>query len=339
MRALITSDLHLTSRSKDAYRWLIFPWLKKTVKRRDIDAIIIAGDLTDQKDRHPATLLNRLLEELAALDTWVYAIMGNHDYIDPSGPYLLQAMNALPKCEFYHKPSFGGFGNVAFLPHTDHHREWFKHKEIIARCPLVIMHATFKGAETSSGYEMEEGLDGRRRFWRNLGLADGAQVVSGDIHVPQKLGRVTYCGAPYPVHFGDEWKPRVILWDSDTGGLSSLRRSTIRKATCRISSPEELDDAGLREGDMAKVILSLKRHRFGEWQELRDAVVAWAREAGVELHGVELKEIKSRARARLDDEGADPTDLLAVFDEYCKTKKVRGDLKKAGRFLLTESLA
>ena len=88
---LITTDLHLTDRSDEAYRWDIFPFLKKQATKHKTQHIFILGDLTDFKDNHSARLVNRIVEEVVGLTDYggVTILKGNHDYVDPKTPFFM----------------------------------------------------------------------------------------------------------------------------------------------------------------------------------------------------------------------------------------------------------
>src|SRR5882724_7118261 len=88
MKWLLTSDLHLSDKPRDAYRFGLFPWLAKQQKAHNVDAIFILGDLTENKDRHSAKLVNQTIESLLTLRPPVYILRGNHDGIDPGSPFF-----------------------------------------------------------------------------------------------------------------------------------------------------------------------------------------------------------------------------------------------------------
>ena len=55
MLTLLTSDLHLTDRPNDAYRW---DFLSKWLWGIRFDSLVILGDLTEEKDCHSSVLVN-----------------------------------------------------------------------------------------------------------------------------------------------------------------------------------------------------------------------------------------------------------------------------------------
>ena len=53
MRRIITGDLHLSHNPRDEYRFGFMKWFAKHCAKTKPDQIVIAGDLTEDKDRHP----------------------------------------------------------------------------------------------------------------------------------------------------------------------------------------------------------------------------------------------------------------------------------------------
>src|SRR6185437_9098321 len=65
------------------------------------------------------------------------------------------------------------------------------------------------------------------------------QVLSGDIHVPQRLREPygpEYIGAPYHIDFGDKFTPRVLLIDAD-GMKKDLRYPCPEKIVIDVEGP------------------------------------------------------------------------------------------------------
>jgi hypothetical protein len=333
---LITADWHLTSRALDEYRWELFPWLRKQVKARGVGALIVAGDIADLKDNHPSALVNRLVDEVKTLAELcsIHLISGNHDYTDPDNPYWRFLVH-VRGVSFYHRPHVATLSGVqvCYLPHTKHwRRDWGikGKKSFLKGHDLIVFHQPIKGAETEAGEALEEGLPSK--VFRREVVGD-AFVVGGDIHVPQQVGNATYTGAPYPIRFGDAYNPRVVLW-SPGEKPKSLPRPGLRKAVVTTDGDAE-DWEGLTEGDMVKVRLVLPRSEYVDWQKRKREVEKAARERGLKLCGVEVKE-----KAVLDDNGGpdveaalgvkNPRDRVALFREYCTSRKVSRAVTEVG---------
>ena len=291
---LLTSDTHFTSKPRDAYRFDLFPWLCQQVESFDIAAIIMLGDLVDAKDRHPSVLVNKVvkeLDDLAARTTeGVWLLMGNHDYIDPNFPFFkfLQLTDGIRYVDSILKETIAG-KELLFLPHTRHpeidwdENDWARDLDNV---DYVFMHHTFQGALASNGFPMEglhtEAVFGRKKV--------EPLVFSGDIHVPQDIGPVTYVGSPYPINFGDDFDARVLLIN-DKDKVSELYFDTIGKWKINLSQADELHDiTGLREGDQVKIKLLLHRSEFVEWSNHKRAIAELCEKMGLQLFGIELEE-------------------------------------------------
>ncbi len=331
-----TGDIHLTDDPRDEYRWRIFKFLKKAAERLGIRHFVILGDLTDKKDKHSGKLVNRVVDALNSLPGQVMVLKGNHDYdADPDVPFFRflgpSVGDPNAKLLFFTQPSVQSFGTVPlgftkcfFVPHvrkTEGH-EWPKVPE---GTRFVFMHQTFDGAEVENGTTLP-GLPTNL-----LDLPDGCEIVSGDIHVPQRLKGITYAGAPHPVRFGDTFQPRVLHFDGTK--LLSIPRSTIRKESITISTAEDLDALDLREGDQVKVTLRLRRRDFPDWPKTREQVIKWASQKGIALAGCRVEERKSKEQVEAEATSG-PSVQAKSFDElfhaFCADKGIEPVYVKAG---------
>ncbi len=341
MLFLYTTDLHLRAVPEDEYKFKLFPWLRKVGKKYRIDAYFILGDLTDRKDKHPSVLVNRIVDELQRLAKVapVYILRGNHDCIDPNDPFfrfisglkdvffitsLIQTSEVGTIPSWFKPPSKH---NYIFVPHD---REGDVDWEDLdfENADFVLLHQTINGVLASNGRRLD-GLS-TKLFRRAKGL-----VLSGDIHVPQKVGKVIYIGSPYHIHFGDRFEPRVLLV-TGKGRLKVLRFPAPRKHVLKIRSPKSLLSLdGVHEGDSIRVTLRIPRSSFVDWQVLKKQVVRNCKKIGVDLRGVEVEEHK---RVRLDDDDLEveirEEKPVVTFKRFCKSQKVPTDEKTIGLELL-----
>lgn len=328
--ALMTSDLHLTTNPRDVYRWELFPWLAERAKRLRVRRLYVLGDLTDAKDHHPSLLVNQVVQaicgviEHADLEQ-VVILRGNHDGIDPEWPYF-RFLNELPRVRFFFEPN--QYDKILLLPHSrDPETEW-KGIEKWKGVDTILMHATVEGAEAENGQKM---LGVSTRLIRQF---KAKKIWSGDVHVPQKHGPVEYVGSPYPVHFGDSFRPRVVHLN-DRGVAEDLFPPTIRRLMLDIQSPDELEAVRTKAGDQAKVRVRLERAEYGLWRDHKAAVLKWAERKRVELASVELlpsqSAVETAQRVAANGRTRDPHQL---FLEYCKAADVDDDLREAGKEML-----
>lgn len=327
--SVLVSDLHLTGATRDEYRWDIFPWLLELVKQHSIPNVVILGDLTDAKDYHSSVLVNRICTNLMLLaeTCCVWVLRGNHDGIDPNTPYFM-FLNGLKNVFMIHQPQ--AEGGVMFLPHSrDPVHDW-EHLDL-AKYEMVFAHVTVSGAVA----ENEMALEGAP-----ISIFNGVkQVYSGDVHVPQTRKNVEYVGAPYPIRFGDKYQGRC-LW-LDGGEVKPLHYRTI--ARCKlILTPRELADGAalsmLRPGDQVKIVIRLPQSELVSWLEHRNAVQQACADAQVEVHGMELEVIGTRAGG---EGGTPPTERTKlstrdVFNQYCAKENLGADLVEVGAAILEQ---
>lgn len=311
--AVITTDWHLTANPRDEYRWGLVDWLVTQQPKWEAETLCILGDLTDAKDHHGAELVNRIVLAVTRLSTFyrrIIILMGNHDYLR-AGHAFFGFLSTIPGVTFVTAPLDTSAEGAAclFLPHTKTPAaDWagfdFSHFE------FVFMHQTFKGAKASNGQEM----DGEPM----PDLSQAGRVLSGDIHVPQKIGPLEYVGSPYHVHFGDRFKPRcLVLGFGGRGKVDEIRYSTISRITLDVDSLAALQRQRLHGGDQVKVRFKLSAADLFAWRAIRAQAQSWLQGKGVDVHGIELIAPGPRRRVRVgfDDGGTTPAEVLQGYVE------------------------
>lgn len=269
---LITSDWHLDNQTRNGYRHMfVEKTLPELIKTYKYHRLILLGDLCQDKDRHNAELVNRVVEQITRLATLceVIILRGNHDYIDPGNPFFAFLAKLRVDIVWINKPTF--IGSELFLPHTrDHQRDWkgldFK------KASRIFAHQTFAGANVGP-----RTLDG-------ISLSvfpEGIDVISGDVHVPQRIKNLRYVGAPYTINFGDNYKPRVLILRD--GKITTFSVPGPRKILLEIDNVDELPV--LNRGDMVKVRVKLAR--FEDFHLVQKTTLEWAQKHGYSLHAVQ----------------------------------------------------
>lgn len=336
MSSLITSDLHLNSRVTDRSRWNILEWLVTTAAKLSIDQTIILGDLTDAKDKHEAELVNEIAKQLGRIAP-VYVLMGNHDYVDPAYPFfdfasLVKGVTFIKKPVAMQLRIAGKDARVLFLPSTrDYLMDWDK----LSKWNIydyIFCHQTFTGAEAETGTKLQ-GVP--------LAVFDGfeGQVWSGDIHVPQRLGCVEYCGAPYHIRFGDEYKARVVHIDAK-GKTNNLKPVGIRdKVLIVVGTMDDLKRAKVPENAQVKIRVRLPRREYPNWPLLREQIHGHAKELGWEMNGCELLALedgpKSDGAAPDKTTRRDPSSIAAA---YAETHKFAAHTRAVGSAIMKKVL-
>ena len=330
MTVLCTADWHLNDNPRDRYRHEFQPYLLQLIERHSVTHLLILGDLTDEKDHHGAVLVNEIvgyLEKLARV-CQVTVLTGNHDCIDPSNPFFAFTSN-LPNVMWITKPmserGYADLGNVLFLPHTRDHRLDWETLDEERLFNWVFTHNTFTGAKSSSGRELA-GIP-------ISALPRDTPVISGDVHVPQNVGPVTYAGAPYTIDFGDTFKPRVILIEDQVVCSVSVPGPQKRLIKAIDGADARRKLASISPGDMVKVRMGWDSTKFEEWVLAKKELMNWAVKEGIALKGVEpILDGKAKPKKyKVPGKPASDTEVLA---DYCEANAVSKLLSKVGRILL-----
>lgn len=329
MNHIVTTDLHLTDRARDEYRFGLFPWLRVKIKKHRAQTLLILGDLTDEKDHHSSVLVNRIVDEIAecAHLCSVYLVKGNHDYIDPNSPFFgfLQKITAPNLICYINKPTAtmlpGIKGKVVLVPHMRR----FELEPEMLDCELMFLHQTFKGAKSSNGRELE----GLRT---DVVGAKAKRVYSGDIHVPQVVGRrVNYIGSPYHVHFGDRFKSRVVMLDEKTH--TDLHFNTVEKHILDLGYDEfqtmfrNGGPSDIKPHDQVKVRLTIEREDLADSMRIRREVEKACDKASLDLCGLELRLRGYLTENRLLESTAKRKAPLEVIGSV---KKIDDNTRKVG---------
>jgi predicted phosphodiesterase len=305
MISIVSGDWHLDGNSRNEYRHtFVEKTLPDLVKTHNYDRLVCLGDLCQDKDRHSAELVNRVVDSITMLSKLceVVILKGNHDYIDPSHPFF-GFLKTIKDVTWIGKPTF--LGDELFLPHTrDCQRDW---KGLsLGKAKRIFAHQTFQGA--NAGNHIMDGIP--------LSVfPEDVDIISGDVHVPQKIRNLRYVGAPYTINFGDTYKPRVLILRGDK--ITTLPVHGPRKVLIEIDNPRHMPEVELHAGDMIKV--RVKLDKFEEFQKIKKTTTEWA--AG---HGCFVQSIQPIVSSKTSVKGK------AAFTVKSDADQVRAYAGKVG---------
>ena len=328
MSALITSDLHLTDKPQDEYRWGLFSFLHDYAYMHPINKILLLGDTTDAKDKHSSKLVNRVVKNIIRLSEVVEEVLilrGNHDYIDPSLPYF-EFLNNIEGIKFIVEPYEFELAKKKCLAVPN--MPQFSDIKLDNKYDYLFCHQTFTGAIAEAGTKME-GVP--------LSMLDGwdGKVISGDIHVPQVLlkGKITYVGSPYHIHFGDRFVPRILHVD-DSFKIHNLFFKTIKKHTIDISNPEQLYDIEIAQHDQVKIRLALDD--IVHWEKYKEDVIEYCASKEIDLQQIEF--VKQDSSLSLEAQKAKLKILTPreILRKYCEAMNVGEETMQFGMGILED---
>jgi DNA repair exonuclease SbcCD ATPase subunit/DNA repair exonuclease SbcCD nuclease subunit len=321
---LLTGDWHLDDLPANEYRWRIFNFIEDAFCREPVKKIIIAGDLSDQKDRHSSILVNRVVSELTKITRFVPIIFlpGNHDR-PLEGPPFWEFLGHLDRLEFVDRPKL--IDRALFLPHRANPKEeWEGFDDLKKRAVAIVMHQTVSGAREGDRIYQSSSLPE---------LPTDIPIYSGDIHTPQKIGNVTYIGAPHAIKFGDDYPYRMILVDESFQFVKEIRLPGISKKVIAVRSPEDLAKAPVEKGDQIKIRVALKPSDLSEWKIFEEEIHRWAQKELINLISIEteipIPETSSSRMPLLSPE--------REFAEFCAERELGELLQELGLDCLSEA--
>jgi DNA repair exonuclease SbcCD nuclease subunit len=324
---LITSDLHLTDKPKDSYRFGLFPWLEKMHRKYDVEATFILGDLTDYKDKHSAKLVNGITDALAKLPPPVYILEGNHDYIDIDNPFF-GFLDMIEGITFITAPQVIRLGDgvpCLMIPHQA--KFWPDLTVFRGAAEFIFIHQCIEGAIAESGARLS-GLSPAP-----VAELGARRILAGDIHRPQLVGPVEYIGAPYTIKFGDDFVPRCVLLDVDKDQIKNLEFPTLQKRLCKIRDISELEQL-CNPGDQVKIIYEMTREEYPDWPNYKRMILELCKKLELEVYGVDMTVARKKERKRLTARTVQlepPTDTLKHF---CDAESLSSRVRKEGERLL-----
>lgn len=346
MTILVTADTHWTSNPRDSYRHNFPKWLAEQAHKLKARAIIILGDLTEQKDEHGAWLVNKVVEHIYS---WTFVcpvviVRGNHDGPRADNPFW-SFLGKFDRVHWVQNPTdlahvdwgecLDQLGEALLLPSTNNYkRDWEKFK--LSKYDFILTHNTFERSDMGQG-PLSRGIP--------LDIFTNDQVVlSGDIHIPQDVGPVKYVGAPYTVDFGDDYDPRILMISGTRAGvgfvLTSMEVSGPQKRLVTLMDIAELKKRvpDIVRGDILKVRVALAADERVKWPEMQDQVRVWGEKQGYIVHAVipfmlkdteTLSKSKSR-RSRQKPDGE-------IVSSFAKLSNVDEATEKAGLRLMEKS--
>lgn len=336
MTILLATDLHFSDSPRDSYRFGLFDFLIAQRAKHKANLTLILGDLTNEKDKHSSRLVNSIVDGLVRLaaEAPVIILKGNHDYqSDPDSPFF-DFLNRMKNIRFVVKPQTwitSEESKLLFLPHFSDENAWDNFR-LDKRPDYAFIHQTVTGAISESGRRLDGfSLKPLKRL--------KCPVFGGDVHKPHEIGPVTYVGPPYHVRFGDNFVPRCLVLNEETGKTRDIHFECPRKWSITLRDPEDLKDHDyLRKGDQIKVTLELTREEITDWKNHKDLLAKSLSALGLVSYGIELKVQKAKKRKEVQDEvvamkNRTPGEILGSF---CNSEKLPRDIRKIGRKLLGE---
>lgn len=265
MRRLVTSDWQLCDNARDRYRTdFVAKELPKLIQKHGAEQLLVLGDLTEEKDYHPASLVNEVVDIFKQLSQLceIVILQGNHDFLNYNHPFFNFLVH-LDRISWIARPTQRD--NCLFLPHTrDYKKDWAG--LTFANYDYIFAHNIFEGVKANG-----QKLSG---IPTNI-FPDAACVIAGDVHEPQTFDVVTYVGSPCLCDFGDNYQPRVLLLDGSRIKSIKVHGPQKRVIECDWDNEESIFHGTINKGDIVKIKVNLQMKHVAEWDKIRNLVQDW----------------------------------------------------------------
>lgn len=335
-KILIITDTHLTDNPSEEYRWKVFDFVKEELIKGCYTDLFHLGDVFDKKDKHRSELVNRVITSFLEIGNQycpVTIMSGNHDYVVKRDEGFLRFLSKFENLQWIDIPTYWKEDKFLFLPHSRApETEWEDFLPIINSKDLkfIFMHQSIIGVKVSNYHELNHGLE--PSYLKNA----KARIISGDIHLPQELNKVTYIGTQHPVSFGDSYQPRMLRIHDGTMSwipISTIKREHIKMTIVGI---EDLlsELRKLKPQDQVKVTLQLDKNQMHEWGDFKKQITNFCKENELDLHDLRMEKLEEATASddmveflRTNMKSLSSKDVLIKF---AQTEKIGEDLLNVG---------
>jgi exonuclease SbcD len=269
MKVIHTSDWHIGRRfereSMEADQRELLEWLAGQVRNRQVDLVIVAGDIYDRSlpAEDAVAVLDAGLNAIRLAGATVIMISGNHDSprrlgfgakrqalggvhifaddLHPPTPYVFEAGDervaivAVPFLDpqITPAPKDDEEGNPRRRTHEnaliDAMTSGRDKLNVLGSMPTIaVAHAFVTGAQTSDSEKLLA-IGGADAV--DASVFDGFDYVAlGHLHRPQRIGgqdTVAYSGSPLPYSFSEDHAKSVRLIELTGSGIESIEELTI----------------------------------------------------------------------------------------------------------------
>jgi len=234
---LVVGDVHCTPDELEDCERLLSLVVTTIDKNRDIDTITFLGDQFNTHDVlnvRCIELWRRYLELFAGSPNIekIILMVGNHDQVTPTSgyPHSMISFVGMNKVTVVDKPVV--INGNGFMPYYFDHSQFIEAFNAL-NVKTVYCHQTFQGALFENAFYAPDGID--------LALLNNKKIISGHIHLPQEIGRVTYVGAPrWRTRSDADIDRKLSLYNGDGDLINTVNTgiacSVIRSFAIRVDS-------------------------------------------------------------------------------------------------------
>jgi len=210
MKVAITADVHLKAKNEAPERFNALQNIFQQIKERQINNLIIAGDLFD-KEFYNYSEFDLLCKEFSEIN--VFVIPGNHDYSIENKFFTSLNISIFTKAEIKE------IGNlpILFIPYEqgksiDEVLSEIYYKEKLPEKWVLIGHGDYiTGNRELNPYEPGFYMP---LTSKTVNKFNPLRVILGHIHKPFEYGKVIYPGSPCGLDITETGKRQFIIYDT-----------------------------------------------------------------------------------------------------------------------------
>lgn len=252
-RLLIVGDLHFKASNLVEGEELVKKIVQKAWEIKDIDGIVLLGDLLDNHATVHSQSLNLVNSLLSLLNSFnVFVLVGNHDYINNSQFLTIQ----------HPFNSFKNWGDNIHI--VDTLVEWEKEGQRFLFLPYVPTGRFLEALQIRQQFKDDGStayVFAHQEFAGSIFEDKGDKwpyttpVISGHIHGKTQINNIFYVGSPVQHYFAEKPDKTITVLDTVTGNFEYHTLDMPQKHTIEIDIAE-IDSLMLPE--KASIRLRLK---------------------------------------------------------------------------------
>lgn len=236
-KILLFSDIHIAQHKKSMERLndclKTLEWVFETAKSKNIDKIVFAGDLFQDREKIDIIVYHLVFEKFikycdGSIKLWL--LLGNHDlwFNERWDINSVQPFSAINGVTVIDKPCALQIGNseLDFLPFAhnpiDHLKELMPSTRKRKGHKTLIAHLSIDGAKTNTMHNIYSDViiehDGDMVAVGPKLFRSWDKVWLGHYHGAQTLDNIEYIGSPLQLSFGEAFQDKhIVIYDTEDG--------------------------------------------------------------------------------------------------------------------------
>jgi hypothetical protein len=167
----------------------------------------------------------------------------------------------------------------------------------------------------------------------------GKTILAGHIHIPQKVGNVTYVGSPYPIKYTRNWERMhsCLLVDPTNGATKEFYYTEMKKVIISINKGHfgfvEAEFDGITRDDQIKVEVELSSDEIHFYPELRSEILGVIKKRNLKYDKIKHKKIEKKKVTRVRLNSRRVSSIISnrdFFDRFSNSEGLSNTVREIG---------